>query len=117
MGLGFGDGFKPKEMKVCRNTPEADYVMSHKVTTIEATRNELTAIFGKPTTYADPDKVNLQWTLTFECNDGSEVVATIYDWKHGWEPTENERLEWSVGGFTSLAGDYVKEFYDGWIEG
>jgi len=113
MGLGFNDGFVPLRPKaVCENTPEADYMMSSKVSSIQATRKELTEVFGEPMMLPDPDKVTTQWVLTFTLADGEKMLATIYDYKHGWEPTANEFIEWSIGGYTSEAGMMVKEFME-----
>ena len=65
---------------------------------ITATRDEIEAVFGKPTiANGDPDdKVTTEWYLIFE--DGT--VATIYDWKrYGLgAPYMDERIEWNIGG-------------------
>lgn len=65
---------------------------------VTATRDEIEAVFGKPTiAKSEPDdKVTTEWYLIFE--DG--VVATIYDWKrYGLgAPYNDERIEWHIGG-------------------
>ena len=70
---------------------------------ITATRDEIEAVFGKPTiANGDPDdKVTTEWYLIFE--DGT--VATIYDWKrYGLgAPYNDERIEWNVGGHDDRA--------------
>ena len=55
---------------------------------VTATRDEIEAVFGKPTiSHNDKtEKVTTEWYLLFD--DGLDTVATIYDWKrydlHNW---------------------------------
>lgn len=111
MGLGFSDGFvRPKT--VCHSTPDADIIGTHKVGTITATITALADVFGKPKPYGGFDeKVTWQWVLTFE-EDGREVIATIYDWKEGYEFGPNTMIEWSIGGNTEQAAQLVHEYME-----
>ena len=88
-----------------------------KVTT---TYDKLVEVFGEPTmTDASPyEKVNAQWTLEFKIpftddtgiEDFDTVVATIYNWKDGYIPTE--KYEWHIGGFDYQAVECVDKVLD-----
>lgn len=71
---------------------------------INATYSQLLETLGKPT-YDEPsgdDKVQVEWVVEFNDN-----IFTIYDWKTGSrEYTENELMEFNVGGTTS-ASDFI----------
>lgn len=117
MGLGFNDGFVPKattmyDFAECKSTPDADIVGTHKVSSITATRDQLTEVFGKPTLDIC-DKVTTQWVLTFHMPDGEELLATIYDYKEPAMPTANQAITWSIGGHISEVEYIVKEFFEG----
>jgi len=111
MGLGFADGFKPSTPITCLHTPDASIVGTHKVDEIQTTRKELTEIFGKPL-MMDDYKVTTEWILTFNLSDGTEVIATIYDYKEANTPGLNDVITWSIGGYTAEAGNLVHQFID-----
>ena len=71
---------------------------------INVTYSQLLETLGKPT-YDEPsgdDKVQVEWVVEFGGN-----IFTIYDWKTGSrEYTENELMEFNVGGTTS-ASDFI----------
>lgn len=73
---------------------------------INATYSQLLETLGKPT-YDEPsgdDKVQVEWVVEFNDN-----IFTIYDWKTGSrEYTENELMEFNVGGTTS-ASNFINE--------
>jgi hypothetical protein len=52
---------------------------------VTTTYDKLVEIFGKPTyTDADPyEKVNCEWTVSTENEDGDTVKFSIYNWKDG----------------------------------
>lgn len=77
---------------------------------VESTYDELVKIFGQPTYGPDDnggDKVTCEWVLTFE--DGT--VATIYDWKLYYTPTD--LYSWHIGGYDMNAVWRVKEIVNG----
>jgi len=96
---------------------------------ITTTYDKLVEVFGEPTyTDASPyEKVNAQWTLDFTVHKNGDpyallsdfkmsedyednVVATIYNWKDGYVPTEE--YEWHIGGFSTDAVDCVQNCLD-----
>lgn len=70
---------------------------------ITADYDELTAVFGEPTSDGDGYKVDAEWDLVFA--DGT--VATIYNWKNGHNYLGEEGLppecitRWHIGGHSS----------------
>lgn len=76
---------------------------------IKTTYDKLVGIFGEPTyTDADPyEKVNCEWTVATENEDGDTVKFSIYNWKDGRIPTEE--YEWHIGGY---GFDAVSEAYE-----
>jgi hypothetical protein len=85
--------------------------MTHLVGYVTATRSELEAVFGAPTTDVGDDtgdKVTTEWMLKF--SDGT--VATVYDWKRYEEgaPRMNLRYDWHVGGRDGDAALMVNEY-------
>jgi hypothetical protein len=87
---------------------------------ITTTYDKLVEAFGHPTmTDGDPyEKVNAQWKLEFKVpftddtgiEDFDTVLATIYNWKDGYIPTET--YEWHIGGFDNEAVDLVQKVLD-----
>ena len=84
------------------------------------TYDKLVEVFGEPTyTDASPyEKVNAQWMLEFKIpftddtgiEDFDTVVATIYNWKDGYIPTN--KYEWHIGGFDYQAVECVEKVLD-----
>ena len=71
---------------------------THRQGYLEATLEELTKVFGEPEVLGY-DKVYYQWAFV---EDGT--VFTIYDYKRGLEPIDqNEEFDWSVGGHSKKA--------------
>jgi len=64
--------------------------------TLVCTPKELKEILGEPTYEQNTgeDKVNLEWVC--ETEDGE--VFTIYDWKEYRTISEDEEIEWHLGG-------------------
>ena len=74
-------------------------------TVITTTVNELVRVLGEPTYQQNTgdDKVNVEWVC--ETIDGD--VVTIYDWKEYRSLTEDEEIEFHLGGcnlITTLDG-------------
>lgn len=61
---------------------------------INATPNEMFAILGKPD-FTNGDKVNIEWVR--ELNGKS--VFTIYDWKNYGGISNDQLVDWHIGGF------------------
>ena len=62
------------------------------------TRRELDRVFGKQEFYAG-DKVNFEWVLAFEDDQGETLVGTIYDYKnYDYILGEDEVYSWHLGG-------------------
>ena len=78
--------------------------------TIRASVNELIEVLGKPCNQSNngQDKVNFEWNCKTE--DGE--VFTIYDWKEYRSITEDEQIDWHIGGksrcHTSTMADLVE---------
>lgn len=65
-------------------------------TVIVCSANELKTVLGEPT-YEDntgEDKVNLEWV----CETENGKVFTVYDWKEYRPISEDEEIEWHIGG-------------------
>jgi hypothetical protein len=67
----------------------------HNVT-VEATYEQLVGLLGQPNGAGDGYKVNHEW---FMRDDESGAVATIYDWKLGFQPVGSPArlVEWHLG--------------------
>lgn len=80
---------------------------THRQGYLEATLEELTRVFGEPEVLAY-DKVYYQWAFV-----ENGTVFTIYDYKRGLEPIDqNEEFDWSVGGHSEKAFELAyKKFY------
>lgn len=82
---------------------------------LEATYEELVAVFGMPTrTFGD--KTTCEWDIEFRVmtpdeTDFDYVVATIYDWKMA--PTVNSKYRWHIGGRNRQAVDCVEQVMQG----
>lgn len=76
-------------------------------TTIECSVSKLREILGKPNydINCGTDKVNFDWYM--ETEDGD--VFTIYDWKKYRSISEDEIIEWHIGGLNKSATDKAKE--------
>ena len=84
------------------------------------TYDKLVEVFGEPTfTDASPyEKVNAQWTLEFKIpftddtgiEDFDTVVATIYNWKDGYIPTD--KYDWHIGGYDFNAFSVATDILD-----
>jgi len=80
---------------------------------IKTTYDKLVELFGKPT-YSDADpyeKVNAEWTVQTENEDGDIVKFSIYNWKTGSVPTEE--YNWHIGGYGFDAVDAAYEVING----
>lgn len=72
------------------------------------TYDELVERFGDPLE-GDECKIDAEWNLEFEDEDGEAVVATIYNWKSGKAYLGDEGLElsemreWNIGGKSAKA--------------
>lgn len=80
---------------------------------IKTTYDKLVELFGKPT-YSDADpyeKVNCEWTVQTENEDGDIVKFSIYNWKTGSVPTEE--YDWHIGGYDYDAVNCAYEIING----
>ena len=68
--------------------------------TITTTVNDLVRVLGEPTYQQNTgdDKVNVEWVC--ETKDGD--IVTIYDWKEYRSISENERIEFHLGGHKQI---------------
>jgi hypothetical protein len=67
----------------------------HNVT-VFASVNELISLLGEPQYECNDgsDKVNFEWT----CLNRNSEIFTIYDWKQYRKISEDETIEWHIGG-------------------
>lgn len=79
---------------------------------IKVSYDTLVEVFGEPDPYkTDGYKTDAEWVIKFE--DGS--VATIYNWKDGYNYLGAEGLavenitDWHIGGFDNKVVDYIKD--------
>jgi hypothetical protein len=87
-------------MKIVNFETDVDMNMSSYKGVIKTTYDALVETFGKPTyTDADPyEKVNAEWTVEAETDEGDLVKFSIYNWKTGSVPTG--AYEWHIGGYS-----------------
>ena len=71
-----------------------------------ASYNDIVSKLGEPLTEKLCYKSDAEWVIEFE--DGT--VATIYNWKLGYIPTEE--YEWHIGGFSNDAVECVNKVLD-----
>jgi hypothetical protein len=64
--------------------------------TVRASVEDLRKILGEPTCEQNDgeDKVNFEWEMQTEDED----VFTVYDWKEYRSLSEDEIIEWHIGG-------------------
>ncbi len=79
-----------------KKTNQSPVGTSYHNCTITATVNELKAILGEPVHSENDgeDKVNFEWNM--ETNEGD--VFTVYDWKEYRKISEDEKINWHIGG-------------------
>ena len=97
------------KMKVAVNTTSGNG--THLQGSVMTTLARLKELLGKPE-YEDHigwphEKTTTEWVLEFE--DG--VVATIYDWKERFQPTEE--YDWHIGGKSKVAAHRVEALVSG----
>ena len=74
---------------------------------VDATREQLVAIFGEPEPIESSDgKVTTEWIIEF----ADKTIATIYDWKRYdlGAPTDDELYSWHIGGHQRRALENVQ---------
>jgi len=101
-----------------KQTTQSGVGTSFHSVTFKATVNELRGILGKPTCDENTgdDKINFEWVMETESGE----VFTVYDWKEYRVISENEEIEWHIGGRNEAAtitakeeiGKALKEFYN-----
>ena len=84
-------------MKNTRKDPSGTSFHNH---TFQATVSELRQILGEPYSESNDgqDKVNFYWVMETE----DDQVFTVYDWKEYRPLSEDEIIEWHIGGHSSL---------------
>jgi len=83
-----------------------------------ATRSDLFELFGCPPSAVQSirgstasDKVTLEWVLSMVCDDGTRLIATIYDWKDSnWKYDGDKEYRWHVGGHRHEAWDVIYDY-------
>lgn len=76
-----------------------------------ATRNDLFELFGNPPFAVAGDKITLEWVLSVVCDDGTKLIATIYDWKDSnWNYDGDKEYRWHVGGHKAEAWDVIYNY-------
>lgn len=100
-------------MKIVNFETDVDMNMSSLRGTITTTYDKLVELFGKPTyTDGDPyEKVNAEWTVEAETDEGDYVKFSIYNWKTGSVPTEP--YSWHIGGYNFDAVEAATALIDG----
>ena len=76
---------------------------------ITATREQLQTVFGNPGNGDDGYKVNFDWGMFITESDGTQSIATIYDWKFGYEVGLTEKIEWNIGGNSRFAVNLIND--------
>jgi hypothetical protein len=76
-------------------------------TVIKTTVNELTKIIGEAQIIGNDgqDKVNFDWT----CENSNGDIFTIYDWKEYRSISEDEIIEFHIGGESKSITEQSKE--------
>lgn len=90
-----------------RKTNKSTGGTSFHDTVIDTTIHTLNKVLGEPT-YVDNtgmDKVNYEWEM--ETEDGN--VFTVYSWKEYRILSENELIEWHIGGKSKAITEQAKE--------
>ena len=74
---------------------------------IYATVEQLRQVLGEPVYVANygDDKVNFEWEM--ETEDGA--VFTVYDWKEYRSLSEDEEIEWHIGGYRKIDTEKVAD--------
>lgn len=79
--------------------------------TIRSTVNKLEKALGKPTNGDGGYKTNYEWNLKI-VHEGSEFVASVYDWKDG-HFTRDQDIDFHIGGFSEteelIAKGYIEK--------
>ena len=80
---------------------------------INCTYATLVKVFGEPhVPNGDGDKTDAEWELEF--HDDDDTVATIYNWKNGYNYNDENPLdvvdieEWNIGGKSYMAVNLVE---------
>jgi hypothetical protein len=76
---------------------------------ITATREQLETVFGKPGNGDGGYKFYFNWGAKITERDGTETIATIYDWKFERVVGLTEKVEWNIGGNSRLAVHLIND--------
>lgn len=100
-------------MKIVNFETDVNMHMSSLKGYVVTTYDKLVEKFGKPTfTDADPyEKVNAEWTVEAETDEGDYIKFSIYNWKTGYVPTEE--YSWHVGGYSFDAIEAAESLVNG----
>lgn len=95
---------------MCNNGVNVVGTSFHGVT-IRSTVNKLEKALGKPTDGDGGYKVNYGWDIKI-LHEGSEFVASVYDWKDG-HFTRDQEIDFHIGGFSKteelIAKGYIEK--------
>lgn len=76
---------------------------------ITATREQLETAFGKPGEGDGGYKFYFDWGMKITERDGTETIATIYDWKFERVVGLTEKVEWNIGGNSRQAVHLIND--------
>ena len=96
-------------MQTVRNLGDISFDNSFCQGKIVAQFSVLSDLFGRPFEPVDA-KVDTEWALEFEDNDGTRIPATIYSWKGS---AQDGGSIWHVGGYDRRAYEMVARFVGG----
>ena len=109
-------------MATYTHNPDGEIGGTSLIGTIDIAYENLVRMFGSPELFAEgeSDKVDAEWVLQFEREDGSVGVVAVYNWKDGKCYCGSDGLEvfeitnWHIGGRkTSDAIDF-KDYVESW---
>lgn len=87
--------------------PVSDANMTFLIGEIEATYDEVVAVFGEPHVEGSgDDKIQVEWKFAF--NDTGDIF-TIYDWKENDKP--EDVTNWHIGGHEKATMERVEEYF------
>lgn len=89
------------QFRTHNDDPNIDMNGTALVGTIQATRAQITRVFGE--SLGAGDKTFFNWIIQFE----NGVIGTVYDWKSGVEPGPNQLMTWHIGGHDRRAAELV----------
>ena len=85
------------------------YGTSFHGSTFKATANELRKLFGNEDCIGDKYcKVQYDWDIEGKMDDGKTYEFSVYDWKEYRDYSDDEVIEWHIGGSSNELTDAVR---------